>query len=488
MFKRRTRPVAEEAHAVPDRAIGQADVALAYRLILCREPDAEGLAHYLGAASSGLTLRGLLDALLASDEFRDRPAVATAPARSAQSDHTKPAVDLIAPADVARQYSLDELNDAADEYYRRVTDATPLMAKPFAYWHEAPQMLHDLGLLLGGMRMGKAMNVLDFGAGTGWLSRILAQLHCDVVSCDVSASALAIGRALFERYPPVGDESLPPAFLLFDGRRLDLPSESIDRIVSFDAYHHVPNPAQVIREFGRVLRTGGIVGFSEPGRFHSQSPQSQYEMRHHRVLENDIDINALFSAATGAGFTRIAVKGLTDIEFSLDDYNAILSPAGPSGSVKDRAWHAMASAMTNRSVFFLYKGDAVLDSRAHDGLAHRLEVDRADVFTRATEPVRLRFHVENTGSARWLSAGRQIFGQVKLASHLATAEGQMLDVDFSREPLPRDVAPGERLDIAVDVVFPDSGDFLLTFDLVAEGVTWFENLGSRPVQVRVHVS
>ena len=153
------------------------------------------------------------------------------------------------------------------------------MSKPFAFLHETPQMLENLGLLLGGLELGRTMSVLDFGAGTCWLSRILAQLNCQPICCDASRTALDIGRRLFAELPLIGTAVFAPEFLWFDGRRIDLPDRSVDRIVCFDAFHHVPNPDEVIAEFGRVLRPGGLVGFSEPGRRHSQTAQSQYEMR-----------------------------------------------------------------------------------------------------------------------------------------------------------------------------------------------------------------
>src|SRR5262245_61777165 len=191
---------------------------------------------------------------------------------------------MIDPKEVMSRSSVEELSATAEEYFRRISDPTPLMAKPFAFLHETPEMLQNLGLLLSGLHLGKTMRVLDFGAGTCWLSRFLCQLNCQVVCCDASPTALEIGKRLFKDLPLVGTAVFQPTFLLFDGHQLQLPDESVDRIVTFDAFHHVPNPREVLAEFGRVLRPGGIAGFSEPGRKHSETPQSQQEMRDHKVL------------------------------------------------------------------------------------------------------------------------------------------------------------------------------------------------------------
>ena len=64
----------------------------------------------------------------------------------------------------------------------------------------------------------------------------------------------------------------------------------MDRVVINDGFHHIPNVEQTIEEIYRVLKPGGIAGFSKPGRFHSQTPQSQEEMLQFSVLENDINL------------------------------------------------------------------------------------------------------------------------------------------------------------------------------------------------------
>ena len=295
---------------------------------------------------------------------------------------------MIDPKDVMRRYSVEELCETADEYYRAVTDPAPLMSKPFTFLHEAPEALQNLGLLLSGLHLGKTMTVLDFGAGTCWLSRFLIQLNCQAICCDASPAALAIGRRLFDELPLIGTAVYRPRFLPFNGRTIDLADASVDRIVCFDAFHHVPNPAEVIREFARVLKPGGIAGFSEPGRRHSQTPQSQYEMRNYRVLENDIDVNEIFAFARPAGFTRLSLKAICDLELSLDEHN-ILFGAGDKEGLKSDVWNETHNAMHNRAVFFLHKGALRRDSRSHVGLAHEIALAQTVFEVTAGEPLQV---------------------------------------------------------------------------------------------------
>jgi SAM-dependent methyltransferase len=396
---------------------------------------------------------------------------------------------LIDPKDVIRRYSVEELCATAEEYFRRVDDPAPLMGKPFTSLREAPEMLHNLGLLLRDLHLGRTMTVLDFGAGTCWLSRLLTQLNCQVICCDASRTALEIGKRLFSEYPLIGTAVYQPTFLWFDGHTIELQKESVDRIICFDALHHVPNLAEVIGEFGRVLRRGGIAGFSEPGRLHAQNPQAQYEMANHKVLENNVDVSEIFRMAKDAGFTKLSLAVALDMTISLDEHDVLF--AAPVGSeherLKSELWNQAYNTMTNRAIFFLHKGPLGRDSRGHIGLAHRIQALQPHYEGRVGETISMSFIVKNVGEASWLETNSEIFGIVRLGSHLYDADGTLISIDFSRHDLPRRVEPDDTLTITAEVSMTRPGRFRLAFDLVAEGVTWFENQGSIPAYVTANV-
>jgi SAM-dependent methyltransferase len=396
-------------------------------------------------------------------------------------------VIVIDPKQVIRRYTPEELAETADQYYRRIDDPTPLMTKPFSFLHEAPEMLQNLGLLLSGLHLGKTMSVLDFGGGTGWLSRFLSQLNCQVICCDVSKAALAIGGRLMNDWPLLGTAVYRPVFLPFDGHRIALADGSVERIICFDAFHHVPNQREILSEFGRVLKDGGIAGFSEPGRRHSQSPQSQYEMANHRVLENDIDLVEIFDAAKAHGFTSLSVKVLTDLEIGLDDYRRIFDDRNKE-PLKSEVWNQTHNTMFNRSVFFLHKGARRRDSPNHAGLSHALQIGATSYAVNAREPLRVTVRATNTGDALWLHENSEIFGIVRLGSHLYDAAGTLISIDFTRHALAASVKPGDVIDIPAAVTLPGPGAFRIAFDLVAEGVTWFETRGAHPLVIDVTVA
>src|SRR5882724_2546828 len=112
--------------------------------------------------------------------------------------------------------SIHELNDLADKYFSGLDNWDYHLAKPFGAVNEAPQLLINFAVVLQGLRLSPGMTVMEFGAGTCWATRFLSQLGCRMIACDVSATALKIGRELYQRYPPIGDRPAP-TFLLFDG-------------------------------------------------------------------------------------------------------------------------------------------------------------------------------------------------------------------------------------------------------------------------------
>ena len=95
------------------------------------------------------------------------------------------------------QTTVEELNLTADDYFSRLRDWEHHLAKPFNSADDTPTLLMGVAAMLQGLRIAPGMTVLDFGGGTGWLSRILTQLGCRVVLLDVSPSALAIAREVY---------------------------------------------------------------------------------------------------------------------------------------------------------------------------------------------------------------------------------------------------------------------------------------------------
>ena len=394
---------------------------------------------------------------------------------------------------------IDAWNRTAEDYFASLTTWDHHLAKPFSVVEETPTLLASAAVLLQALRLTPGMTVLEFGAGTGWLSRFFTQMGCRAILLDVSGTALEIARELYAKLPVIGDRPAP-VFLPFDGRRIDLPDASVDRVVCFDAFHHAANPHAVIAEFGRVLRPGGIAGFVEPGPRHAEAPRSRFEAGTYGVVERDVDVHDVWRAAQASGFAdiRMCVFHATPHHVSLAEYEDILAGGSAGG-----AWLASTRKFLRhvRSFYLVKAGAERADSRRADGLACEIRASLPSPFAAAVTDHRrsgdqeksdglvIEATVTNTGTATWLPWG-ETPGGVGLGAHLYDASGALLSFDFHVAPLttpPREIVPGETVSCRVTIPPLAPGRYRIELDLVASHVTWLAQAGSRTVSLALRI-
>jgi Radical SAM superfamily len=129
-----------------------------------------------------------------------------------------------------------------------------------------------------------------------------------------------------------------------------------------------------------------------------------------------------------------------------------------------------------------YLGNAIAGAtpRARIDLRTRVPgIGGLPLLARAGRPIRVRTRVHNL-SARPFPAqatyGRRL---VRLGAQLCDADGGLIDRDFARAWLPDTVGPGGHADVSIEIPSPERpGRYSLKFDLVSEGIDWFENCGS----------
>ena len=119
------------------------------------------------------------------------------------------------------------------------------------------------------------------------------------------------------------------------------------------------------------------------------------------------------------------------------------------------------------------------------GATPRAEIDVPTVLpdlpflARAATPLTLTAHVTNLSNRPFraqASYGRRL---VRLGAQLVGPDGTLLNRDHARAWLPADLAPGAQTTIRIEVPAPQTpGRYGLKFDLVSEGIDWFEACGS----------
>lgn len=94
------------------------------------------------------------------------------------------------------------------------------------------------------------MEALDFGCGSGNLTRHLLRLGLNVTAADVSNGFLDL---VANRYPQVR------TFLMSAGDLSSLPSGAYDVIATYSVLHHVPDYLAACTELARLCRPGGVI-------------------------------------------------------------------------------------------------------------------------------------------------------------------------------------------------------------------------------------
>ncbi len=124
-------------------------------------------------------------------------------------------------------------------------------------------------------------------------------------------------------------------------------------------------------------------------------------------------------------------------------------------------------------------GNAIPNTTPRARIEVRTLLPGLPLRARAAQPVRVRTRVSNLSGRPFraqASYGRRL---VRLGAQLVGEDGRLIDRDHARAWLPADIPPGGRADVEIEVPAPPTpGRYALKFDLVSEGIDWFEQCGS----------
>jgi radical SAM family protein len=124
-------------------------------------------------------------------------------------------------------------------------------------------------------------------------------------------------------------------------------------------------------------------------------------------------------------------------------------------------------------------GNAIHGATPRAEIQVRTLVPGLPLFGRSGKGLHIRTRVRNVSGRPFPATstyGRRV---VRLGAQLCAADGSLLDRDYARAGLPRTLQPGSQADVDIEVPAPATpGRYALKFDLVSEGVDWFERCGS----------
>jgi SAM-dependent methyltransferase len=407
-----------------------------------------------------------------------------------------------------------DTKQAEKEYLSRTGTSEWERVKPFSHAGadtliESARLLQDFATAMLALRPAPTDLILDLGAGGCWCSDLLRRLNRRAVAVDISWDMLRAGRSR-----PAGSSLLAA---VGDMERLPFRSGAFDKAVCLNALHHVPDMRAAVREIARVLNDRGVALFSEPGKGHADAPVSTAAVRDFGVLEQEVLIPDFIVACHDAGFRDVRLKPLSyslpQFDLSLDEWHAWSRAAaskrpiralgkiaralteffglGKQGPLFEEAYgitvvRTLRGAMEDHPVIVAAK---CAQARSSAAPAHAAKIVVEHGGDSATPGARIpfRLHVTNVGAMPWRAHDPAV-GRVNVGVQLLDAEQRLMSRDHHRVALPHDVAPGQSIALSFECPAPStSGVYHLKFDLVAEGVTWFEATGSPAVSRRLSV-
>jgi len=194
--------------------------------------------------------------------------------------------------------------DAEKAYLSRSGSEPWERAKPFAppdhnMVGESLSLIHDFAVAVGCLAPVPGERLLDLAAGSCWVSEWLRRLNIDTVSIDIAIDMLELGR------DRMGANS---GLVAGDLEHLPFRDASFDKAVCLNAFHHVPDMARGLAEIRRILKPGGRVAFSEPGRGHSHAGHSTRATGEFGVTEQEVVATDFMRWCRDAGFADVRIK------------------------------------------------------------------------------------------------------------------------------------------------------------------------------------
>ena len=136
----------------------------------------------------------------------------------------------------------------------------------------------------------EGFRVLDYGCGSGSYITAVAGLvgkSGKVYALDIQPPAIAMVKKI------VAKKQLTNVEPILSDRKTGLPDDSVDRVLLYDVFHDLTDPNGVLEELHRVLKSDGILSFSD-----------------HHLKENEI-----VSSLTKTGLFTLLRKGQKTYSF-----------------------------------------------------------------------------------------------------------------------------------------------------------------------------
>ena len=187
-------------------------------------------------------------------------------------------------------------------------EISPTLTEPFTAGRSTSRLLFDFSVMAALLQPNPELMelpVIDFGAGTCWISEFCVRMGFQVVAFDIHGDL----RSCMEKRA-MSDMRIDSNLMSFahgDGHAMPFENNVFGHLLCYDTLHHMNDYPKVFSEFYRVLRRGGRAIFIEPGARHSTSPETiafvEAQKKHDPTwIERDIVLEEIDQISRNAGF------------------------------------------------------------------------------------------------------------------------------------------------------------------------------------------
>ncbi len=237
--------------------------------------------------------------------------------------------------------NMDQNGSIRGDVGQRTEGARAHFDEAAATWDDNPARVElakaVAGAILADVPLTSEMAIMDFGCGTGLITRELAPKVASVTAADTSAQMLAVLEA---KAKASGLEHVRP-LLLEDGCPSPLDTQ-FDALVSSMVFHHIEDIPSLLLQLALWIRPGGWIAVAdlepEDGTFHRGDTH---------VVHRGIDPAWLRTQLEAAGFTVESTRTVHVVRRQPEgadrprDYPVFLlvarrTTAGPAGATSAR--------------------------------------------------------------------------------------------------------------------------------------------------------